>query len=576
MNPFRRWFGPRPPANSPPTPTSSPVPPGQEVKACVVPLSVDPAPYPLEGGVHVIFLGRGSDEPVEELDRLLRELEPQLATPRPPVRLALEAGPISELFAPTPPPLRVVPRFLLWLFTRQGLEDWLETPARLRALLRAIHRLRHATEPLTQCAYFEHDSGPGAAVMARLLAGLGLYICEAEPDPERLFLLEAHRPDATIITKLMGRPFPLPGAADTVLATVYAQQAQAQGDATRRRILEQLERDHLCRELQTLPSEPHRLPPLRAPRLCRLLRTAVEQGGPTALKELERELLERARPLPLLMKPDGQCLLVRLPGIGLVLQVYPDLLLMQQAVKELGLAEGSYLAGGIPARDLFAFGAQENLPVVLSLSATAHASQHVRWSPAEARLLAQGQSSTPTASPLLPASPVESGPASELLRGAVFDTTVIGRKSMSLELTAKEQQAAHAADAMMQSLRLMNGNQPYPGLPPGAIPLSELEAGVVGGQMFRIKRALRVGVDPNEQTVQYGTALHAAAHAGTLDIARLLVDYGANPQARDDQGRTPAELARLRKHWDVAAFLDSAAGLSRISTRTLPGASDIG
>jgi hypothetical protein len=514
----------------------------------------------LAGGVHFIFLGRGSDEPVEELESLLRELEPQLAAPRSPVLLSLEAGPVSELFAPTPPPLRAVPRFLLWLFTPQGLEDWLETPARLQALLRTIHRLRHATEPVTQCAYFERDSGPGAAVLARLLAGLGLYICEAQPDPERLFLVEAHRPDATIITKLMGRPFPLPGAADTVLATVYAQQAQAQaqGDATRLRSLELLERGHLCRELQALLSEPHRPPPLRAPRLCRLLRTAVEQGGPTARRELERELLERARPLPLLMGPDGQGVPARLPGIGPVLRVYPELFSLQRAVKELGLAEGSYRAGAIPARDLFAFGAKENIPVVLNLSLTAHASQDVRWSPAEARLLAQGQHST------------QHGLASELLRGAVLDpdersfqaseNTVIGRKAMSLELTAKEQQAAHAADAMLQTLRLMNGNQPYPGLPPGAIPLSELEAGVVDGQMFRIKRALRVGVDPNEQTVQFGTALHAAAHAGQLDIARLLVDYGANPQARDDQGRTPAELARLQKHWDIAAFLDSAAG----------------
>jgi tetratricopeptide (TPR) repeat protein len=656
MNPFRPWLGQHPPADSPPTTV---VPPGHELRAYAVPEQLDPSLRPIEGGVCVVFLGHGSDEPVEELEGLLRQLEPRMAAPQRPVLLAMEAGRISQLFAPSNPAIQSCPRFLLWVFTQAGLEDWLEKPARLQALLRHIHRLQHPTQPFTQCAYFEHDSGPGAAVMARLLAGLGLLVCVAEPGSNRL-LAEVYRPEGTVITKLLGDVFPLDGGADTVLATLYKQQAQAeaQGNATRLRSLQQVERDHLCRELQTLQSEPHRMPPLRAPRLCRLLRTAVEQGGPTARRELERELLERARPLPLLMKPDGcSSFIARLPGIGPVLQVYPDLRSLQMAVKELGLAEGSYRPGGIPVRDFFAYGAQQNLPVALNLSMTPYTSTDVRWSPAEARLLAQGQS--PTAVPRLSASPAGSGRTPEQFRGVLteadgylqqglynkaleslrrifshlpenldahekayhvfvaagdtqqaleqclnvlrlctrhaevqrarpyltallqqwpnhpempaflavlgqdempFQTeekTVIGRKSMSLELTAEEQRAAHADDTMMQMLRLMNGNQPYPGFPEGAIPLSELESGACDGKMFRIKRALRVGVDPNEKTVLYGTALHAAAQAGQLDIARLLVDHGANPQLRDDKGRTPAELARLQKHGHVAAFLES-------------------
>jgi hypothetical protein len=663
MNPFRRWFGQRPPADPPPT---SAVPPDHQVKMYAVPTYVHPSLYPFEGGVCLIHLGYGSDEPVEELTGLMQELEPQLAAPRRPVLLSQEEGPLSRLFAPSHPAHEALPRLLLWVFTRDGLADWLEKPARLQALLRHLHRLRHPTQPFTHCAYVEQDSGPGAAVLARLLAGLGVPVRVAEPAPERLLLAEVHRPDGRVFTALAGHAFPLEGPADTVLATVYRQQAEAQGDAPRLRILEQMERDHLCRELQSLPSEPHRLPPPRAPRLGRLLRTAVEQGGPTARKELERELLERARPLPLLMKPDGDCFIARIPGIGPVLQVFPDLLSLQQAVKEFGLAEGSYRFGGIPARAFFAHGAQQNLLVALNLSLTASTSQDVRWSPAEARLLAQGQYSTPTASPPIPVSPAENGPAPELLRGALteadgyleqglydkafeplrrifsrhpenldahekayhiyvaaddtqraleqclnvlrlctrraevqraqpyltalllqwpfhpempaflsvldpdersFQTgekTVIGRKSMSLELTAEEQQAAHTADTMMRMLRLMNGDRPYPGLPPGAIPLTELESGASDGEMFRIKRALRVGVDPNEQTVRYGTALHAAAHAGQLDAARLLVDHGADPKLRDGQGRTPSELARLQNHGHVANFLETVEHVSRI------------
>jgi hypothetical protein len=533
MNPFRRWFGQNPPADSPPTTT---LPPGHEFKACAVPLYVDPSVHHLAGGSCLIFLGHGSDEPLEELEGLLRQIEPWIAAPRRPVLLAKEAGPISQLFAPSNPALTSAPRFLIWVFTQAGLEDWQARPAHLQALLRRIHQLEHPTQPFTQCAYFEHDCGPGAAVMARLLAGLGLLVCVATPNPERLLLAEVHRPEGTVITKLLGGIFPLEGPADTVLTTLYKQKAQAkaQGNTTRLRYLEQMERDHLCRELQPLHSEQPRNSALRAPRLWRLMRAAAEQGGPTAWQELERELLERKRPLSVIMRPDGRVSLERIPGAGPVLQVYPDELSMQTVMKERGLAEGSYASGQVPVRDFFAFGAAQNVSVAINLPLAPYKSTHVRWSPAEARLLAQGQS-----------------PA------AARPLTIIGRKSMSLELTAEEQQTANIADAMMRTLRLMHGHQPYPGLPEGAVPLSELESGACSGKMFIIKRALRTGVDPNEETVSYGTALHAAAQAGQLDVARLLVDHGATPTVRDHQGKTPAELARLQEHWDVAAFLDS-------------------
>lgn len=96
MNLLRRWFGQRPPANSPPT---TAVPPDPEVRVYSVPTQLDPSLRPVEGGARVVFLGHGSDEPVEELEGLLRQLEPLMAVAQRPVLLAMEAGSISQLFA---------------------------------------------------------------------------------------------------------------------------------------------------------------------------------------------------------------------------------------------------------------------------------------------------------------------------------------------------------------------------------------------------------------------------------------------------------------------------------------------
>ncbi|XP_044045048.1 cyclin-dependent kinase 4 inhibitor B [Siniperca chuatsi] len=69
---------------------------------------------------------------------------------------------------------------------------------------------------------------------------------------------------------------------------------------------------------------------------------------------------------------------------------------------------------------------------------------------------------------------------------------------------------------------------------------------------------LRRGADPNVKDRSTGTTpLHDAARTGFLDTARLLVQYKADPQARDNANRRPIDLARDNGHTDVVAFLES-------------------
>jgi ankyrin repeat protein len=51
------------------------------------------------------------------------------------------------------------------------------------------------------------------------------------------------------------------------------------------------------------------------------------------------------------------------------------------------------------------------------------------------------------------------------------------------------------------------------------------------------------------------TALHLAAECGRKDAVELLLDHGADPTARDGEGRTPADLAAARGHEEVLHFL---------------------
>jgi E3 ubiquitin-protein ligase HECTD1 len=56
------------------------------------------------------------------------------------------------------------------------------------------------------------------------------------------------------------------------------------------------------------------------------------------------------------------------------------------------------------------------------------------------------------------------------------------------------------------------------------------------------------------------TALHGAACGGRLEIARRLVDRGANLEAKDFWGRTPLALAKQARKTNIVDFLKTLGG----------------
>jgi ankyrin repeat protein len=69
---------------------------------------------------------------------------------------------------------------------------------------------------------------------------------------------------------------------------------------------------------------------------------------------------------------------------------------------------------------------------------------------------------------------------------------------------------------------------------------------------------LAAGADVNaaNQNEHWGTTpLHAAAHANQVVIAQLLIEHGANPKAKDMEGRTPLFHTTFHKAKAVAKLL---------------------
>lgn len=94
------------------------------------------------------------------------------------------------------------------------------------------------------------------------------------------------------------------------------------------------------------------------------------------------------------------------------------------------------------------------------------------------------------------------------------------------------------------------------GLPPGAIPCTELEYWASLGYVDRVAEALAANPDVNIRGVNGHTAMHAAAENGHMEVLRFLVSHGADINARLESGETPLMLAMLASEGsEVVAYL---------------------
>lgn len=91
-----------------------------------------------------------------------------------------------------------------------------------------------------------------------------------------------------------------------------------------------------------------------------------------------------------------------------------------------------------------------------------------------------------------------------------------------------------------------------------AMLVAPVHAAATQGDREILQLLLERGADPNARQQGDYTPLHSSANRGDHDSARLLIARGADPHATASDGKTPADVARERGFTELAAFLDNA------------------
>jgi len=151
------------------------------------------------------------------------------------------------------------------------------------------------------------------------------------------------------------------------------------------------------------------------------------------------------------------------------------------------------------------------------------------------------------------------------LRAAVDDPQVVPNGPMPLEIGPCLEYAIYISPLPFIRALLQIGADPDPqdhiGLPPliAALSCGRAQPGAPARAdvLEIIKLLLSFGADPDQRGVNDYTALHMAAGEENLDAVRILLEAGANPllRTRIDDCETPRELAEAAGLHDIARLL---------------------
>jgi ankyrin repeat protein len=79
------------------------------------------------------------------------------------------------------------------------------------------------------------------------------------------------------------------------------------------------------------------------------------------------------------------------------------------------------------------------------------------------------------------------------------------------------------------------------------------------GHLDLVQRILEAGADPDAKCEEGFTVLMWAVARGHVEVVQVLLEAGANPDVRSEKGRTAAEIAAQEGYDEIAGILREAA-----------------
>jgi ankyrin repeat protein len=83
----------------------------------------------------------------------------------------------------------------------------------------------------------------------------------------------------------------------------------------------------------------------------------------------------------------------------------------------------------------------------------------------------------------------------------------------------------------------------------------ELLEAAENGDLIKVQTLLENGANPNAKDNAGRTPLHIAALWGRVEIVKLLLERDVNPNAKDNYGDTPLHIAALWGHVEIVKIL---------------------
>ncbi len=98
--------------------------------------------------------------------------------------------------------------------------------------------------------------------------------------------------------------------------------------------------------------------------------------------------------------------------------------------------------------------------------------------------------------------------------------------------------------------------------------VSIFDVAITYNNLFVVRYILQEGIDVNKTTRRSGfTALMCASCYGQVDIAKLLLDKGANKETKDSEGFSATDFARKMNKKRVLELLNNYKSISKIDER---------